>query len=667
MMNMGRVAAGGRNWEGFGADPYLVGEMAIQAVLGLQSQGVIATAKHYILNEQEHFRTLESSNIDDRTIHEIYGWPFMRSVGAGVGSIMCSYNQINGVYACENNRTLNQILKGEWGFRGFVMSDWSATMSTLPSIFAGLDQTMPGDITFQSGDSYYGQNLTTVLNNNVVSQDKLNDMATRILTPYFLLNQDSDYPSVDIDFRNESIPGLRNVQSDHADIIRTVGVESAVLLKNKNNVLPFPSTAGLSFALIGSDAGPNPDGVNSCSDKGCNIGHLAIGWGSGTVLFPYLVTPLDGISDRANSNSQTVSSSLNDTDLSTAQQLASTSTYALVFVTADSGEGYITVEGNEGDRNDLVLWHGGDQLIEAVAAVNNNTVVVINAVGPVLLPWIDHPNVSAVIFAGLPGQESGNALADILFGDANPSGKLVFTIGKQESDYSAQVIYTSTEPILQIPYTEALLIDYRWFDSQNIAPTFPFGHGLSYTTFQYSNLQITNTSINSPYTVLANESVIYTISADIKNNGTVGGAEVAQLYLGFPAGAGEPPKVLRGFDKVFIAAGDTQTVSFDVTNLELGIWDSNLQLWNIPPGTFTVYVGSSSRDIRLTSHITPVSGSIGTTTGSTTGRSGGTTTSGTGSHGTTGSSTSNPANQSSLLTVNFFLFVCVVLFAVLLH
>nr|BAE43955.1 membrane beta-glucosidase 1 [Physarum polycephalum] len=613
MMNMGRVAAGGRNWEGFGADPYLTGECAYLAVIGIQDQGVVATSKHYLLNEQEHYRTTSSSNADVRTMHEVYLWPFRQAVKAGTGSVMCSYNLVNGFYACENEYILTEVLKKEFGFQGYIMSDWAATMSGLPSILAGLDMTMPGDVTFNSGTTYFGEHLVDDVANGTVTQARLDDMAIRILTPYFLLNQDQGYPTVDFDFRDYTKLNQRNAQADHATVVRKIGAESNILLKNINNTLPFSSTptpggANYTFAVIGSDAGPSPGnyGPTACADHGCDEGTLAQGWGSGTVWFPYLIDPNAAIVNKSTANGQTVISSLNDT-IEAAQQAAAQADIAIVFANADSGEDYITVEGNEGDRNNLNLFHNGNALIEAVASVNNRTVVVLHVVGPVVMPWADHPNVTAIILAGLPGQESGNSLVDTLWGAVNPSAKLIYTIAKLESDYGASVLYSSPLPYPPINYTEALLIDYRWFDQKNIAPQYEFGFGLSYTTFSYANLQFTTATptVTGCATHQALEDdVLYSATIEISNTGSVAGAEVAQLYLGFPEGAGEPPKVLRGFDKVWTEVGGKATASFSLTRIDISIWDPVTAGWVVPAGTFQVMVGASSRDIRLTTNFT---------------------------------------------------------------
>jgi len=511
---------------------------------------------------------------------------------------MCSYNQINSTYACENDRTLNQILKSEFGFQGFIMSDWSATMSGVPSVLAGLDMTMPGDITFGSHSSYFGANLTKAVQSGAVSQARLDDMATRILAPWYLLGQNLGYPEPNLNSFNFSDSKHVRVAADHYKLIRQIGAASNILLKNNNNQLPFKATTGgngtVTYALIGSDAGPPKNGPNGCEDHSCVDGTLAQGWGSGTTWFPYLVTPLDAITTAASQLGQTVTHTLDDWNVRQAVQAAKTADVAIVFTVADSGEEYLTFDGNVGDRNNLSAWNNGDRLIEAVAAVNPHTVVVLHTVGPVLMPWANNPNVTAIVLAHLPGQESGNSLVDVLFGAVNPSGRLPYTIAKNTTDYPAQVLYKSSEPHPKINYTEGLLIDYRWFDTKNITPLFEFGFGLSYTTFSYSGLRISN--ISNP--------ILYKIQASITNTGEVAGSEIAQLYIGFPNGTGEPPRILRGFEKVPLGPKQSLPVVFYLTELELSIWDVRVQDWVFPKGEFTVWVGASSRDLKLTGKFT---------------------------------------------------------------
>ncbi|KAI9026666.1 glycoside hydrolase superfamily [Phycomyces nitens] len=580
-MNMMRNPKGGRGWESFGEDPFLSGVASSETIYGIQSQGVIATAKHYIANDQELNRKLGSSDVDDRTLHEVYLWPFARSIEADVGSVMCSYNKLNGTYACENDVALNKVLKEELGFRGFVQSDWSGTHST-ESATNGLDMTMPGDIEFNSGDSYFGKNLTDAVASGVVNEERVTDMALRIAAAWYKHRQDKNFPKVSFDFFRPELTKFVDVQANHRILVREMGAASTVVLSNKDNILPLKATK--SIAIIGSDAGPNP--LGSCTDHGCSEGTLAQGWGSGTAVYPYLITPLDGISSRAGKKVKVVSS-LDDWDLTKAAETAKDADIAFVFSQADSGEEYIDVDGNVGDRKNMTLWHNGDNLIKAVADANKNTIVIIHSVGSVLMPWINHPNIKAVVWPGLPGQESGNSLADVLFGDVNPSGRLPYTIAKEEADYPVPI-----DPSLNVEYVEKLAIGHRWFDEKNIDPLFEFGFGLSYTEFKYSGLSLKVSNKKKGLNVKA--------SLSVRNTGKVDGAEVVQAYIEFPKSANEPPKILRGFEKVFIKKNKSTKIDFEFTKTELSIWDVVSQTWVVPSGKFTLHVGASSRDIRQT-------------------------------------------------------------------
>ncbi|CEP14528.1 hypothetical protein [Parasitella parasitica] len=585
-MNMMRAPQGGRNWEAFGEDPYLVGVAAVETIRGIQSQGVMAVAKHLIGNEQETNRQLHSVHIDEKTMHEVYLWPFARSVEADVASIMCSYNKINGVYACESDYAINHLLKGQLGFRGFVQSDWSATHSTEDSANGGLDMTMPGDITFNSGDSYFGKNLTRAVKAGTVHEDRVTDMATRIVAAWYKLGQDQGFPQPNFDsFRPER--GLHlDVQGDHKREIRQLGAASTVLLKNNDNILPLSSSQTRTLSIIGADAGPNPKGLN-CEDHGCNDGSLAQGWGSGTANYPYLITPLEGIKHRAG-NRMTITELLSDTDIATAKKLASEADIALVFVNANSGEEFITVEGHKGDRNHLNIWHDGDKLIEAVAEANNNTIVVVHSVGPVLMPWLNHPHIKAVVWPGLPGQESGNSLADVLFGDVNPSARLPYTIAQKLQDYPAKI---SND--MSFHYTEGVHVGYRWFDKQSIDPLFEFGYGLSYTRFEYVDPRVVVVHGDSQ-----DPNVEVAANIMIRNVGQFDGAEIPQVYLSFPSIAEQPPQVLRGFEKVFVAKGSQAPAVFTLKKTDLSYFDTNTHKWVVPKGEFVLHIGSSSRNIK---------------------------------------------------------------------
>ncbi|KDQ19728.1 glycoside hydrolase family 3 protein [Botryobasidium botryosum FD-172 SS1] len=577
MMNLARAPAAGRNWEGFGGDPYLSGEAAYETILGIQAKGVQACAKHYINNEQEHYRDTSSSAVDDRTVSD--GLYFLA-------------HRINGTYACENSKVLNGILKGEYGFQGYVMSDWWATHSGAAAVNGGLDMTMPGDTTINSGQTYFGTPLVNAVNSGQVQQSRIDDLATRILAA---CNKHVD------------------VQGDHAKLIRQIGAASTVLLKNVGGALPLNKPR--SIAIIGSDAGASSRGPNGYEDRAGNDGVLAMGWGSGTADYPYLITPQSAITTRAAADGTTVTSSLSDTDTTSAGNAASGKDVAIVHISADSGEAYLTVEGNAGDRNDLKAWHNGDNLVLAVAAKNKNTIVVVHTVGQIIVePWIDHPNeanpcnlpVTAVLWAGLPGQEAGNSLVDVLYGAVNPSAKLPYTIAKQANDYPAAIQLQDGT----INYTEGLNIDYRWFDVKNITPRFAFGFGLSYTTFAYSNLKVTpGASGGNPPSGPGSSLDPWlhtpwaTITFTLANSGSVAGTEIPQLYVSPPASANSPPYLLKGFDTVNLAAGASRTVTFTLSRYDLSVWNVQSQRWIIPTGTHGITVGSSSRNRLLTGSI----------------------------------------------------------------
>lgn len=701
---MGRSPTGGRNFEGYSPDPYLSAAAFSLSVAGMQDAGIIAVGKHFLLYEQERFRypgndygvphpdnvTMPySANCDDQTLHELYLLPWYDAIRSGLAGVMCSYNQLNNSQACQNTKLLNDILKGELGFPGLVLSDYGSQYSGVLSALSGLDQATPGDALHYSADpepgvSYWGSNLTTAVLNGSVPEWRLDDMVTRVMAAYYFLGQDHNYPELNagggfqtygymypaamLDYTQ--INYHVDVRDHHEQIIRKVGADSIVLLKNVNGTLPLNPRRIRQIGIIGQDAGPSPQGPNGCPDRACDSGTLAMGWGSGTANFPYLVDPLSAIQARALQDRTVVQYVLNDSASDVIAQVAEQASVCLVFANADSGESYVSVAGVYGDRNNLTLWRNGDRLIREVAANCSNTVVIIHATGPVVMEeWIDHANITAVLFAGLPGQESGNSLVDVLYGDVNPSGKLPWTIAKNESDYGTPIIPYPSGPTPQVNFTEGLFIDYRHFDRDEITPRFEFGFGMSYTFFQYSNLVISrisnssysaapvptktlngstcsstklnpsdytfpatissvtqwiypyvaaNATISTPGVPTVTDSItaiqpsmppggdarlydiLYTVSVDVTNNGTVAGQEVAQLYLDL--GNDEPPRQLRGFNKMMFQPGETLTLTFDLKRRDLSIWNVVSQSWVEVTSLGTdigVYVGSSSRDLRL--------------------------------------------------------------------
>ncbi|KAF4633124.1 hypothetical protein G7Y89_g4995 [Cudoniella acicularis] len=518
---LGRMPAGGRNWEGFGSDPVLQGIAAAQTIKGIQEEGVIATIKHFVGNEQEHFRqswewglpNAMSSNIDDRTLHEMYGWPFQDSVKAGVASVMCSYQMLNNSYSCGNSKLLNGILKDELGFQGFVQSDWLAQRSGVGSALAGLDMTMPGDgLRWANGQSLWGPELSKAVLNGSLPVSRLNDMVTRVVAAWYQLGSPDDKDKKVV---NKFIDVQGTGEDAHSRIARQVATEGTVLVKNEGNILPLSKDGwpalethaiNMRIGIFGEDAGEGR-GPNACPDRGCNQGTLGSGWGSGAVEFPYLISPISALKTAFNSDRVYVTDfPTNSPPLKKTPEILKEQDICVVFANSDSGEGFIADAGVRGDRNDLYLQKDGDALIEEIATGcgggKGSTIVVIHSVGPVIVDkWINLPGVKAVLMANLPGQESGNAIADILIGNQNPSGKLPYTIGKSLDDYGpgAKILYYANGVVPQQTFSEGLYIDYRHFDKNGIAPSFEFGFGLSYTTFGYSNLVVTPVLPKSPF------------------------------------------------------------------------------------------------------------------------------------------------------------------------
>ena len=395
------------------------------------------------------------------------------------------------------------------------MSDWAAQHSGVGSALAGLDMTMPGDVTFDSGTSYWGANLTVAVLNGTVPDWRVTDMAVRIVAAWYLVGRDSHQIPINFDSWTSDTYGPEHyivgqgyglinehvdVRGEHANLIRQIGAASTVLLKN-TGVLPLKGTEKLT-AVFGEDAGDNVWGPNGCPDRGCDNGTLAEGWGSGTASFTSLVTPELAIQNEIFSHNGAIQTITDNFAASQIKALAGQASVAIVFVNADSGEGYINVDGNIGDRNNLTLWQGGDTLIQNVSALCNNTIVVVHSVGPVLLgDYSSNPNITAILWAGLPGEQSGNSIADVLYGRVNPGAKLPFTLAKNREDYGTDLLYLPNRGTAapQVDFTEGVFIDYRAFDRAGITPVYEFGFGLSYTTFSYSTLTITPAN-PGPYT-----------------------------------------------------------------------------------------------------------------------------------------------------------------------
>jgi beta-glucosidase len=578
-VNIARFPRNGRNSEAFGEDPYFTGRTAVAEIKGIQDNPVLATVKHYALNNHEVNRMTVSSDADSRTIHEIYTPAFEAAVKHGnVGSVMCSYNRINGVYACENGPMQNGILKTELGFDGFVMSDWGGTHSTIDSAINGLDMEMGF-----APRQYFGDPLKTAIDEGKVPQARLDDMVVRILRPMFRegIFESPAAPQPEAFAANVETP-------QDVALARQVSEEGTVLLKNQDKALPITG-AGRHIAVIGQGAS------QTGAEQSYNTGGSAHIPEAGP--HPHVVSPIQGITQRATADNDVVTFADGS---STADAIATASAADIAIVFAGDGE-------SEGvDRPDLTLGNAKfcllagcapygpgnqDELIEAVAEANPNTIVVLDTGGPMLMPWLDQ--VKSVMQAWFPGQEDGNAIAALLFGDVNPSAKLPQTFPKQETDLPTKTEeqYPGKPDDKGVPraaYSEGLGVGYRWFDSQNIEPLFPFGFGLSYTTFTIDKLRIK---------AAAGARTGATVTVDVTNTGDRTGAEVPQLYVGMPARTGEPPKQLKGYDKVALGPGESRPVTMKLDRRSFSYFDTATSSWTVAKGCYRIMVGSSSRDV----------------------------------------------------------------------
>jgi beta-glucosidase len=423
-------------------------------------------------------------------------------------------------------------------------------------------------------------------------------MITRVLAPYFLLGQDQGYPSLDLN---------RDATEDNYKINRQVGSAGIILLKNTNNALPFNISNDKYYSVYGSAAGQFNDGLGPWgSDEGFN-GALYQGGGSGYVRPTYSIDPLSSLLTKARDSHIQIQYVTNQNDYYAINNSFNVGGFGnakcLVFINAWSTEGR--------DRYNLHAFNDGDKLVQTVASRCTNTIVIVNSVSQVNIEaWIDNPNVVAVIWSGLAGSEYGPAIVDVLFGDYNPGGKLVFSLAKNDSDFGTNITLTYDSN-----YTEGVFLDYRHFDQYNITPRYYFGYGLSYTTFSFSNLGVSN-AVNSkhttqyqqhrmrPYANIGTSKLYepaYEITFTITNTGKIAGSEVPQLYLGFPAEAEEPPKVLRGFERVYLVAGESKQVTLTLTQKDISYWSVINQKWTVASGTYTVWISTSAAktDIKL--------------------------------------------------------------------
>ena len=573
----------GRTFETKGEDPVLAGRITAAHLRAIQDQDVIAGVKHFAMNDQETARTQANAVIDERSARESDLLAFEIAVkDSNAQMVMCAYDLMNGTSSCGNSHLLNDILKGDWGFPGFVLSDAFATPSSVGAALAGLDQEQIGDYMF--GGIWTSESLATALQNGDMPASRLDNMAHRVLRAMIASGAFDNPASVQpIDATGD------------AAIAQESEEQGAVLLKNASAQLPLSAANLRTIAVIGSHADV---GVLS---GGGSAQVIPLG-GAALILPPacppYTPTPgglaCTGASQiydpsspvaaiRAMAPAATVQYD-DGTDINRAAALAADSDASIVFLSQWESEGM--------DLTDLSFSGDQDALVNAVAASNPHTIVVLENGGPQLMPWL--PNVSAVLEAWYPGQKGAAAIANILFGNVNPSGKLPITFPASLNDLPRPTIPIPSPPDSTVPFDvnyniEGFNVGYKWFDTQGTTPLFPFGFGLSYTTFAFTNLQLTPDSPTSSG---------FQVSFNLKNTGSVAGAEVAQVYVRFPSNAGEPPKRLVGWKKVPLQPGEQQQITITVNATDsshpLSIWSNSSNSWITPQGDYVVYVGNSS-------------------------------------------------------------------------
>ena len=655
-MNVARVPVNGRNFEYMsGGDPYLGYKMVQDVVSGVQDQGIVANAKHWVNNNQETNRMTEDSMVDERSRHEIYYTPFEGAIEANVGSFMCSYNKINSLWSCENPQTLKEDLKGTLGFDGWVMSDWGATHST--SINAGLDQEMPGSV-------FFGKALARALDNGEVEMSKVDESVLRILEPLYALGvMDRSQDREDQNIKNDV------TSPEHTALAGDLSAASHVLLKNDDSTLPLTKGKPLKVAVVGHMARqpiiggggsgqvfpkdvvspyegiaaaldiPTNSMTITCKETHKNFGYQQPSCIAGMVVHTAqecqdlcasydncyywsfessrcVFTPttagkkplpggVSGHCERvAPAAEWTCSEKNKDACLAVsdgegenfqeAVKLVQEADITVIVVGTSSGEGH--------DREDLSFGRpqsscqlppeeSQDELIvrlaEEAKAHNTKVVVAMAAPGAILTPWRDQ--VDAIFHGMMPGQSYGTALASLLFGETNPSGRLPMTLPNEENEVGfTQAEYPGVN--MTAVYSEALQVDYRWYHTQGVTPAYAFGHGMSYTSFDYSNLKVEASSEGG---------LAITVSLKVSNTGAVAGREVPQLYITFPEAAEEPPKQLKGFTRTSIlAAGESTTVEYKLRPRDVSIWNTDLHDWQVINGEYTLSVGASSADIR---------------------------------------------------------------------
>jgi len=578
-VNIARTPLNGRNFEYMGEDPYLAGEMCVPYIQGVQSNGVATCVKHYCLNNEETHRHTVDIDLDDRALYEIYLPAFKKAVQiGGTWSIMASYNLYQGYHVCHNDRLLNQILKGEWGFDGAVVSDWGGCHDTEEAVKGGLDLefgSWTDGLTMgatNAYDNYYFANpYLEGLKSGEYDEATLNEKAARVLRLIFrtAMAENKGYGSIG--------------SEAHYAAARQIADEGIVLLKNDGANLPVEGAKKI--LVVGENA----------------LKKMTIGGGSSSLKVQKEISPLDGITARAAADGaevvyvrgyvgsertyqdglvgQDLSDSRSAVELIAEAVKAAADADQVIFVGGLNKDGHQDCEGV--DRMELGLPYGQDVVISALAAATDHLSVILVSGNPVAMPWID--DVESVLQAWYIGSEAGEAIADVVFGDVNPSGKLPFTYPVALSDSPAHQAGMSFPNNGKTFYGEGIYVGYRWFDEEGIKPLFPFGYGMSYTTFEYSNARIKGR----------------TVKVDITNTGDRAGSEVVQLYIhDVESSLPRPAKELKGFDKVRLEPGQKATVTFQIADEDLMFFDPDKHEWVLENGDFQAIVAASATDIK---------------------------------------------------------------------
>lgn len=588
-VNIYRTPLNGRNFEYMGEDPYLASKMVVPYIKGVQQNGVAACVKHFALNNQEMYRGHINVEVSDRALYEIYLPAFKAAVQEGEAwSIMGAYNQYKGQHCCHNQYLLNDILKRDWNFDGTVISDWGGVHDTYQSAYYGLDLEMG---TWTDGLSwgktnaynnyYMAMPLLEKIKKNEIEEDVVNDKVRRILRMMFRTNMNTQKPWGSFGTKEHALAG------------RTIAENGIVLLKNENGLLPVDLSKTKKIAVIGENA----------------IKVMTLGGGSSSLKVKYEVSPLEGLKNRIGDTVELVYASgyaspltdkrdpryiipegyqIPDAEKLTEEALkvAQNADIVLFFGGLNKNEH----QDSEGaDRLGYNLPYGQDKLITALSKINKNIAVILISGNAVAMPWLNE--VPSILEAWFSGTKSGNAIASVLVGDVNPSGKLPMTFANRLEDYPSHAVGEYPGDSVNVKYNEGIFVGYRWMDKHKIRTLFPFGHGLSYTTFQYGKVTLSASEMKETETL--------TVAVPIKNSGKVKGKEIVQLYIGDEKSSLERPvKELKGFRKVELAPGEEKVVEFTITLDDLKFYDETVHDWRAEPGKFNIFIGSSSTDIR---------------------------------------------------------------------